>query len=64
MTNEDQLAANFPDHIDSIRKNAVKGFLEKTPEIRAPKDTMAAAFDWATSPEGWQFWNDLYNKSQ
>lgn len=59
MTNGEQLAKAFPKQIARIRQLADDKFLAQEPDTSAP-NTLAAAFDWFSTAEGWEFWNDLY----
>lgn len=59
MTNDAQLADAFPKQIERIRKLAEVEFLNHRAECSAPY-TLAAAFDWYGTNEGWDYWNDLY----
>lgn len=59
MTNEELLAKNFPKQIDRIKQLATAEFLGNEADNNAP-NTLAAAFDWFSTAEGLEFWNDLY----
>jgi len=60
MTNDQQLSEKYPDLIDRIRELVDAGFLDKSPETRSAPNTLASAFDWAKTKEGWDFWNEVY----
>lgn len=59
MTNEEQLARAYPKEISRIKELASARFLAQS-ETTGPATTLASAFDWYTTAEGWEFWNELY----
>lgn len=60
MTNDEQLAAAYPKQIARIRQLAGAEWMAKSPESRSAPNTLASAFDWWTTDEGGEYWNDLY----
>lgn len=61
MTNEEQLAKAYPEQITRIKELAGADFLARS-EVTSPATTLATAFDWYTTAEGWEFWNNLYER--
>jgi len=70
MTNAEALAAAFPLHYQRIcelthniaSSRGFDGFLDYLLAeecILGPGDTLAAAFSWAKSPEGYDYWEAL-----
>lgn len=60
-THEQVLASGYPEQIIRIRELSERKFLIDTLLTRAP-DALACAFLWHDTNEGWEFWNNLYER--
>lgn len=65
MTNGEQLKKHFPDQFERIselvKAEHKPGWLDKDTEMRSPAGTLAAAFMWAATNEGHEFWLKLHD---
>lgn len=61
-TNDQLLAESYPQHIERIRALATPGFLAKDAEMKSGPNSLSCAFLWHDTAEGWEFWNDLYER--
>lgn len=59
MTNRDQLSKHFPEQMPRIETLVGPGWLDGDPEGQHPRDTLASAFIWNSTSEGWDYWNKL-----
>jgi hypothetical protein len=68
MTNGEQLKKHFPDQFDRIcvlvAEEHKPGWLNKDTDLRSPAGTLAAAFMWADTNEGHDYWQALHDKAQ
>lgn len=61
MTRLEVLTKYYPKTIGVIKERARPGFLARKATTNAPNE-LASAFDWFSSPEGWEYWNALYER--
>jgi hypothetical protein len=61
MTILEILTKHYPKTISIIKERAKPGYLEQVATTSAPNE-LAGAFDWFSSPEGLEFWNELYER--
>jgi hypothetical protein len=60
-TNDQLLAESYPQQIERIRALSTPKYLAKPAELSGP-NSLSCAFLWHETEEGWEFWNDLYER--
>lgn len=58
MTNGEKITKFYPKNAALIRERIGTRW-DEVSEMSAP-NIIASLFDWYASPEGWEFWNELY----
>jgi hypothetical protein len=61
MTRDEVLAKAYPGNIERIRRLAEVGSLQRQ-ATSSPANELATVFSWYSTDEGWDYWNDLYER--